>query len=133
MEGRSFDHPEVPATADLSQIVQAGPLLFLSGQIGVGPDGRVVGPSPERQIRRAFTNVRLLLEGIGGSLEHVVKITSYLTTGEHKPTLAMARREFFAPPYPASTLLIVKGLASPDYLYEVDVVAVADASLIRRM
>ena len=129
MEVRAIEHPEVPATTDLSQLVKAGEFLFLSGQIGIGSDGRIVSASAEEQITQAFANVDKLLGGAGASLRNVVKMTSYLTTDKHKPALQRIRREFFSPPYPASTLLIVKQLASPDYLYEVDVVAVVNGAL----
>lgn len=124
MEVTTFDHPDVPATTDLSQLVKAGPFVFLSGQIGIGPDGRIVGPTAEDQISQAFANVEALLQRVGASLSNVVKITSYLTDERDKPVLQRIRRELFTKPFPASTLLIVKGLASADYLYEVDVVAV---------
>jgi 2-iminobutanoate/2-iminopropanoate deaminase len=129
VEATAFGHPKVPATTDLSQLVRAGPFLFLSGQIGVGSDGRLVGPAAGEQINQAFMNVGRLLQMVGASLKNVVKLTSYLTNADDKIALQRIRREFFTPPFPASTLLIVKQLASPDYLYEVDVVAVVDAEL----
>jgi 2-iminobutanoate/2-iminopropanoate deaminase len=106
-------------------MVGVGGLLFLSGQIGIGPHGRVVSDDPEDQIAQAYVNVKTLLSSAGATMRDVVRITSYLTDAAHKPALQRIRRTMFSPPYPASTLLIVKALASPDYLYEVDVVAVA--------
>jgi 2-iminobutanoate/2-iminopropanoate deaminase len=124
----ALGHPEVPATTDLSQLVKAGPFVFLSGQIGIGPDGRLVSSLVEEQISQAFRNVDKLLASVGSSLASVIRITSYLTNESHMPALQRIRREFFSPPFPASTLLIVQQLASRQYLYEVDVIAVGDGA-----
>ena len=128
MEVTPIHHLDVPATTDLSQGIRAGPFIFLSGQIGVGRDGRIASEDAEQQMIQAFANVKTLLEAAGSSLADVVKITSYLTSEEHVPKLRAVRRRFFSSPFPASTLLVVRSLASPDYLYEVDIVAVSGRS-----
>ncbi len=126
MIGRLFvDPPGVPTTTDLSQAVRVGELVFCSGQIGIGPDGRIVDPDDTRaQIVQAFKNLITVLEGAGARLDQVVKLTSYLLNETDRDALVEVRREFFAPPFPASTLVVVKGLARPEYRYEVDAIAV---------
>jgi enamine deaminase RidA (YjgF/YER057c/UK114 family) len=102
-----------------------GNLVFCSGQIGVGPDGKIVDPRSTRaQIEQAFKNLRTVLEGVGASLEHVVKITSYLVNEADRDVLVELRRQLFKPPYPASTLVVVKSLAQPEYRYEIEAIAV---------
>ncbi len=125
IDQRFVDPIEVPRTAELSQAVRVGNLIFCSGQIGIGPDGKIVDPRDTRaQIVQAFKNLETVLEGAGGSLDQVVKITSYLLDDVDRDALVDVRRRFFKPPYPASTLVIVKGLARPDYRYEIDAIAV---------
>lgn len=105
--------------------MRVGNLIFCSGQIGIGPDGKIVDPRDTRaQIVQAFKNLKTVLEGAGGSLDQVVKITSYLLDDVNRDALVNARRRFFKPPYPASTLVVVKGLARPDYRYAIDAIAV---------
>lgn len=125
VDQRFVDPIEVPRTAELSQAVRVGNLIFCSGQIGIGPDGKIVDPRDTRaQIVRAFKNLKTVHEGAGESLDQVVKITSYLLDDVNRDALVNARRRFFKPPYPASTLVVVKGLARPDYRYAIDAIAV---------
>jgi 2-iminobutanoate/2-iminopropanoate deaminase len=115
----------VPSQTDLSQAVRVGNLVFCSGQIGVGVDGKIINPNDTRaQIVQAFTNLRTVLENAGASLEHVVKITSFLVNEADRGALVEVRRQFFKPPYPASTLVVVKSLARPEYLYEIEAIAI---------
>jgi 2-iminobutanoate/2-iminopropanoate deaminase len=115
----------IPPPTQLSQAVRVGNLVFCSGQIGVGPDGKIVDPRSTRaQIEQAFKNLRTVLEGVGASLEHVVKITSYLVNEADRDVLVELRRQLFKPPYPASTLVVVKSLAQPEYRYEIEAIAV---------
>lgn len=125
IDQRFVDPIEVPRTAELSQAVRVGNLIFCSGQIGIGPDGKIVDPRDTRaQIVQAFKNLKTVLEGAGGSLDQVVKITSYLLDDVDRDALVDVRRRFFKPPYPASTLVVVKGLARPEYRYEIEAIAV---------
>lgn len=125
VDQRFVDPIEVPRTVELSQAVRVGNLIFCSGQIGIGPDGKIVDPRDTRaQIVRAFKNLKTVLDGAGESLDQVVKITSYLLDDVNRDALVNARRRFFKPPYPASTLVVVKGLARPDYRYAIDAIAV---------
>jgi enamine deaminase RidA (YjgF/YER057c/UK114 family) len=115
----------VPSRTELSQAVRVGNLVFCSGQIGVGVDGKIIDPNDARaQIVQAFTNLRTVLENAGASLEHVVKITSFLVNETDRGVLVELRRQFFKPPYPASTLVVVKSLARPEYLYEIEAIAI---------
>jgi 2-iminobutanoate/2-iminopropanoate deaminase len=59
----------------------------------------------------------------GGTLDHVVKITTYVTDVRHRPEFRTIREEFFGTKGPASTMVEVCALAHPDYLIEVEAVA----------
>ena len=67
---------------------------------------------------------RSLVEAGGGTLDHVVKITTYVTDVRHRPEFRAIREEFFGTKGPASTMVEVSARAHPDYLIEVEVVAV---------
>jgi 2-iminobutanoate/2-iminopropanoate deaminase len=66
--------------APYSQAIKAGDLVFVSGQLGVAPDGTLVGETIEEQAEQAFANIRAILEAAGSSLERIVKTTVYLTS-----------------------------------------------------
>jgi 2-iminobutanoate/2-iminopropanoate deaminase len=63
-----------------SQAIKAGDLVFVSGQLGVAPDGTLVGETIEEQAEQALANIRAILEAAGSSLERIVKTTVYLTS-----------------------------------------------------
>ena len=63
-----------------SQAIKAGDLVFVSGQLGVTPDGTLAGDTIEEQTEQAFANIRAILEAAGSSLDRIVKTTVYLTS-----------------------------------------------------
>lgn len=102
-------------------------VLFLSGQVALDAKGQLVGKGDvEAQTRQVFSNLLSLLSSEGASMKQVVKLTSFLTDASHLPTFTTVRKEFLKEEdvYPASTLVIVKGLAHPDWLVEVEATAV---------
>ncbi|QWF80759.1 RidA family protein [Amycolatopsis sp. CA-230715] len=105
----------------ISLAIKANGLIFVSGQAGIDERGRTVAPDFETQAHRAFQNVRTVL---GGSLADVVKVTIMVTDMSHLDRIVELRSEYFAPPYPADTLVQVAGLAQPDWLIEIDAIAV---------
>ena len=116
--------PEWAERFRYSPAVRVGDLVLVSGQVGVGPDGNVVEGGFPGQARQALKNLRSVLELAGSSIECVAKVTFYLTDQaqfEHVPAL---REEFFSEPYPADTTVVVKALARPGLLVEVEAIAV---------
>ena len=95
---------------------------FVSGQVGVAPDGTTL-KGFEAQCRQAFENIRALLEVAGMGLEDAVMVRYYLIDRGDLDGLRRIRKEIFGDKAFAQTLLFVSGLASPDWLVEVDVVA----------
>lgn len=94
--------------------------LFVSGQIGVTPDG-AIQQGFEAQCRTAFDNIRGVLAGAGMGLGDVVKLTVFLTNPADIGAFRAIRDEVMGDVRTASTLLIVAGLASPDFLVEIEV------------
>jgi 2-iminobutanoate/2-iminopropanoate deaminase len=118
--------PEVSQRLGYSLGMKYGSSLWIAGQVAVDELGRPVGQGDiEAQTRCVFERLRAIVEAAGGTMADVVKTTTYITNRSHRPVVNELRREFFeGPNYPTSTLLIVAGLALPEYLVEVDAVAV---------
>ena len=98
-------------------------LLFLSGQIGVAPDGSLATHF-EAQCEVAMTNIETLLAAGAMKQADIVKLVFYLTRAADLPTLGELRRKRWASPTPpAVTTLVVAALARPELLIEIDVTA----------
>jgi len=110
-----------------SHAAKAGKTLYIAGQVAKDKDGKLAGRGDfETQARQVFTNLKNILEEAGGSLRHIVKMTTFLTHSHYRDAFRSIRQEFFAEPFPPHTFLIVQSLAMPEYLIEVEAVAVLD-------
>ena len=119
--------PAVPAPNGYSQAIAvtgATIRLVISGQVGMAQDGSVPG-SGEGQIAQAFANLRAVLSANGMDASNVVKITTFLTDRDLLGAFRQARGTVFADHHPASTLLLVAGLADPRWVVEIEAEAVA--------
>lgn len=104
-------------------IVPAGMrLIEVSGQVGVRMDGSVV-EDPAAQIEQAFANLAAVLKGVGAGVRDIVKINVFLTDAALIGTMREKRGAVLGDALPASTLLIVAGLASPAFVVEVECTA----------
>ena len=100
-------------------------ILFLAGQVAYDKTGSVAHAGDfTAQARAVFGSIKALVEAAGGSLANVVKINTYVTDARHRPEFRTVREEFFGPKGPASTMVQVAALAHPDYLIEVEAIAV---------
>jgi len=118
-------YPDQDLDNDLCQVVRAGNILFLRGQVGTDFDGKLIGPgNPEAQTEQAMKNVKQLLEEAGSCLEHICKITIYLTDSAIRETVYRTVGKWLKGVFPVSTGVVVAGLAKPDWLLEIDVIAV---------
>jgi 2-iminobutanoate/2-iminopropanoate deaminase len=106
--------------------VRAGNLLFVSGCVPVGPDGRLVEGDVVAQARQVFANIGTVLDAAGASFANVVKVTVYLTDVDERPLVNTVRREVFGDTRPASTLVEVSRLAIPGARIEVEAVALLE-------
>jgi reactive intermediate/imine deaminase len=108
-----------------SHAVRAGDTLYVSGQVPRDRDNRMVGAGDfEAQARQVYANLRRVLEAAGGGFENLVKVTAFLTDQGDFETWRRVREGVSSEPPPASTLVIVAGLSHPEYLIEVEAVAV---------
>lgn len=118
--------PDPYAPFLLSQAIQLGHLVFVSGQAAIGDDGEIVGKGDfDRQAEQAFKNLDRVLRAAGTGLGSVVKVTIFLTSMKHFPKIVELRRKWFSAPYPADTIVEVSGLYSPDAMIEIEAIAVA--------
>ena len=102
-----------------------GKVLHVSGHVSQAEDGSTIGSgSMEKQTRQVLENIRDVLVYAGGTMSDVVKVTVFVTDVLEIATIHAVRREFFAEPYPASTLVQVAQLIDPDWLIEIEAVAV---------
>ena len=100
-------------------------ILFLAGQVPYEMDGTVKHRGDFRgQARAVFGSVKALVEAGGGSLANVVKITTYVTDVRYRLDFRAVRDEVFGAKGPASTMVQVSSLSHPDYLIEVEALAV---------
>jgi enamine deaminase RidA (YjgF/YER057c/UK114 family) len=108
-----------------SNCIRAGDFLFISGQVARPLEGgaTLVGSGEYEQAQQIFTRIKYICEGAGGSLDDVVKITIFLVDIRNNTEVWRARREFFSGDFPASTLVEVRALASPETLVEIEAVA----------
>ena len=98
--------------------------LYVSGQVGVGDDGRTVEGGFDAQCGQAIANVEAVLASAGMALDDIVKVTIYLTRREDIPRLRDIRAERLAVA-PTVTMVLVAGLHAPDWLVEIEAVAAA--------
>ncbi len=104
---------EVPASAKL---------LFVSGQVGVRPDG-TVAEGFEAQADQVWKNLANCLAEAGMGIGNIVKFTSFLTRKEDLAKYAEVRNRHLGANRPTSTLLVIQALARPELLVEVEVIA----------
>jgi enamine deaminase RidA (YjgF/YER057c/UK114 family) len=116
-------NPPGTAYTGMSQAVQAGGWIHVSGQVALR-DGAVVGAgNGEQQAEQCFANIAAVLETAGAKLENIVKLTCYLTDKSAYNGYATVRNRLLAEQAPASTVVIIKELLMPELLMEVEAVA----------
>lgn len=122
--------PSLPIGFSQAVVAQGGRTVFLSGQTAWDANQQIVGGNDlGEQTRQALRNVRLGVEAAGGSLDDVVSIRLYIVNpkpGDMGP-VGEALREVFLPDQPpASTWIGVVSLARPEFLIEIEAIAVID-------
>ena len=114
-------------TVGYSHAAKVGNMLFISGQVAQDAQGKIVGKGDiEAQAKQVFENLRKILEQAGGSMQNIFKMTTLLTHPGYLEAFRAARNLHFSEPYPANTLHVVQALAHPDWLVEVEAIAVLD-------
>src|ERR1700745_2545929 len=102
-----------------------GRLVFISGMTARRPDGSIAGIGDiEAQTRQVCENVKAAVEAAGGTMDDICRVDVYVRNMEHFDAIHKVRATYFKPPLPASTMVEVTKMTSPDYLIEISAIAV---------
>jgi len=117
-----------PKTAYSQAILaQGSKLLFISGQVPVDKEGKLVGEGDFRaQAHQVFRNLQANLEAGGASWDSVAKLTVLLTDMENFPIFNEVRQEYLQPDYPTATAAAITSLVDPRWMIEIEAVALLD-------
>jgi len=114
-----------PAYSQAIKVTGAQTVLFLAGQVAYDDKGNPAHPNDfVKQAHAVFQAVKAQVEAGGGTMQNIVKVNTYLTDIRRRAELVAVREEFFGKKGPASTLVGVTALAQPDWMIEVEAIAV---------
>ncbi|HTM32121.1 MAG TPA: RidA family protein [Vicinamibacterales bacterium] len=118
--------PGLSTPATYSHIVKAGKTLYIAGQVGADASGKIAGETMVQQLEQVFKNIEIALKSQGADFSHVARITIYTTDIDavRAPEAAAVRAKYLGANRPASTLVGVTRLASPEYKVEIETTAV---------
>ena len=107
-----------------SNAIRAGEFLFISGQVSRSHASETIeGKAEYEQSKIIFTKIRNLVEAAGGTVDDVVRMTIYMVDIRQNTEVWRARQEFFKGDFPASTLVQVAALGTPEVLVEIEAIA----------
>jgi enamine deaminase RidA (YjgF/YER057c/UK114 family) len=118
--------PGLSTPTTYSHIVRAGKTLYIAGQVGADATGKVAGSGMVEQLEQVLKNLQTALKSQGADFSHIARITIYTTDVDafRGPDAAAVRARYFGTHLPASTLVGVARLASPDFKVEIEATAV---------
>src|ERR687894_2087 len=127
-------YPDQQLDNDLCQAVVAGNTVYLRGQVGQDLDTREsVGIGDvTAQTERAMANIAILLKESGATLEDIVKIVVYLTDIRYRDPVYQVMGRWLKGVFPVSTGVVVTALARPEWVVEIDAIAVVPESRLGR-
>jgi enamine deaminase RidA (YjgF/YER057c/UK114 family) len=130
---RFINPPSLVKPTGYTHVVVApdGRTVYIAGQVAFDSAGQLVGSGDFRaQAEQVFRNLDRALSSVGGSPQDVVKTTTFITDLKYVPTLREVRSKHLDAGHPpASTLLVVSSLARPEFLIEIEAVAVLRKSV----
>ena len=125
-------YPEQRLNNDLCQAVVANDTVYVRGQVGqdLGTGASVGCGDVEVQAEQAMANIAMLLDECGSKLEDICKITIYLVDIRFREAVYNVVGKWLKGVFPVSTGLVVSALARPEWLVEIDVIAVIPSSAL---
>jgi len=122
----------MPKSVGYSQlaVVRNGKVVFIAGQVALDKSGKVVGKDDfKAQLQQVFENLKAAVEAAGGSFNDIVKLNSYLLDLSHLPDFREVRDRYInVKNPPASTTIQVPKLFRPEFLIEIEAVAVVPSN-----
>src|SRR6516165_8465193 len=121
--------PKIPQPSghfsQATMIEARGRFVFISGMTARRADGTIAGIGDiETQTRQVCENVKAAVEQAGGTMDDICRVDVFVRNMEHFDQIHKVRREYFRSPAPASTMVEVCKMTSPDYLIEINAIAV---------
>jgi reactive intermediate/imine deaminase len=120
--------PSLPTVPGYSQVatVTGGDLVFIAGQVALDSSGAIVGPGDfAAQTAQTFRNLFAALEAAGSNAKNLIKLTTFVTDMSQLAAFRSVRDQFLDPNHlPASTLVQVSRLFRPEFLIEIEAIAV---------
>ena len=99
--------------------------VYIAGQVARDSDGNIVGAGDMKaQAEQVFKNLEAALAAAGATFADVVKMNIYVTDMDDAPSMRKVRARYFGETSPASTLVQVVHLARPEFMLEIEVIAV---------
>jgi enamine deaminase RidA (YjgF/YER057c/UK114 family) len=102
-----------------------GRIVFISGMTARKVDGTIAGIGDiTEQTRQVCENVKAAVEAAGGTMDDICRVDVYVRNMEHFKEIHAVRQQYFKPPLTASTMVEIVKMTSPDYLIEINAIAV---------
>lgn len=106
-------------------VTEGGKIVWLAGQVGANDAaGKSLAGDFDGQVREVFARLGATLAEAGGKLADMVTMTVFITDARYGDRFTQLRKEIFGDNFPASALITVAGLARPEFLVEVQGIAV---------
>ena len=119
--------PDVVPARGYSHAIKCGNTVYVAGQVAWDIEGKLIGKGDfEAQSRMALENLKRVLAAAGAQMTDVVQMNFYIINLEDFAKIRNPYREYFGKYYPCQTLTVIKSLADPDLLIEIQAIAVID-------
>lgn len=128
---RLFNPPQMHKPNGYSHVAEItrGKIVYLAGQVAIDPSGNIVGKDNfAEQVGQVFANLKAALDAAGATFNNVVKLNYYCADSVDPSEMAVVRsvRDSYVDTInpPASTFVVVRRLVLPEWLIEIEAVAV---------
>ena len=116
-----------PAYSHVVTVTGPGKTIYIAGQLARDAEGKIVGPGDMRaQLEQTFKNLEACLKAAGATWADVVKTNTYVTDFDEFQKCGDVRMRYFGVATPTSTTVQISRLAGPDFMIEIEMIAVVD-------